>query len=354
MYPHESCGRLVETSVKELRCSVVVATCNRVVLLNRLLSSLGNQDIGPGAFEVIVVDDGSRDGTQLLLQTLTTPFTLRSFRQENSGPGAARNLAIKNAAAELIVTLDDDVVATPDLLRRHVELHEGDAKLAVIGPMALPEKKKLKPWLEWDARTLQKQYSAISRGDWSVSPRQFYTANASFMKADADDAGLFDTTFRRAEDIELAYRMKDRGVQFAFCEDAIVYHEPNRSYKNWLRIPFLYGHYDAIMWRDRGRENIMEQLRREFSQRNAILRMTAKVLIGRQRLQRAFVASAGKISTLSTALRVRRLSYLVQSAVFNLQYWQGMAETLGSRSEFWQGVDGTLVLTESRPLESLG
>jgi glycosyltransferase involved in cell wall biosynthesis len=326
-----------------LKCSVVVATCNRAFLLNRLLQSLATQDIDPSEFEVVVVDDGSKDGTQLLLQEAKWPFRLRSFRQENQGPAAARNVAIQNAEADVIVTLDDDVIATPSLLRRHLELHATGEPIAAMGVMALNSETRLKPWLEWDALTLDKQYQAMIRGDWRATPRQFYTANASFRRQDAIQAGLFDPQFRRAEDVELGWRMLALGVRFEFLPDAIVFHEPNRSYKNWLRVPWLYGHYDVMMFREKGLDHIMTSLRQDFDTRKPMLRSLARVLVGRRFLLQGFCSLATILASVVSSVGLRRPGRMLYSAIFNLQYWQGFCEAMGDRSAFWQSIDSLSV-----------
>ena len=58
---------------------------------------------------------------------------------------------------------------------------------------------------------LAKQYEAMDRGVYGATARQFYTGNASVARRHVIAAGGFDTSFRRAEDVELAYRLADRG-----------------------------------------------------------------------------------------------------------------------------------------------
>src|SRR5215212_4697361 len=114
-------------------CTVVVATFNRADGLKRLLQALTEQDLGTENFEVVVVDDGSTDGTSRLLNSVRTPFALHCLTQTNQGPAAARNAAIRVARSELIVTLDDDVEPHTDLLRLHVEAHLDGQPTAAIG-----------------------------------------------------------------------------------------------------------------------------------------------------------------------------------------------------------------------------
>src|SRR5258707_10281865 len=96
--------------------SVVIPTYNRCASLRRLLDALARQTLSADRFEVIVVDDGSSDGTRELLRTLKTPYALVSIEQPNQGPGAARNRGVRAASGDLILFLDDDVVPMDDLL----------------------------------------------------------------------------------------------------------------------------------------------------------------------------------------------------------------------------------------------
>jgi hypothetical protein len=207
-----------------------------------------------------------------------------------------------------------------------------------MGVMELPEGRHLSGWLEWEAVSLRKQYRSMAQGHWRPSPRQFYTANASFRRRDALSVGLFDPTFRRAEDVELAYRLRDDGVSFAFLPQAIVYHEPNRTYAEWLRVPYLYGYYDIAM-QNKGRPYMMTNVRSEFKTRNYWLRAAARRLVGHRPLQQGFVAAAGVAGRTFHRLGARRVSYGAYSAIFNLQYWQGLCDNLGGRERFWRMID---------------
>jgi GT2 family glycosyltransferase len=246
------------------------------------------------------------------------------------------------AESDLIISLDDDVEAAPDLLRRHLEAHRNHKGLAAMGVMLLPLQKRLSPWLQWEAVTLEKQYQHLRAGEWRATPRQFYTANASFTRQAAIDAGLFDPTFRRAEDIEFAYRLQDKGGSFRFLPEAIVHHDPQRTYQEWLRIPQQYGHYDAVMGRDKGRPDILMHAAWDFSRRRAPLRLLALTHVGRGRLVKVFNATAAALAHTASALAMPRVSHAAYSAIFNLQYWHGLSEGLGGRRAFWNLVEADI------------
>ena len=320
-------------------CTVVVATFNRVAGLKRLLETLADQDVGPENFEVVVVDDGSTDETWQFLNSVRTPFALHSLTQTNQGPAAARNEGIRAASGDVIVTLDDDVEPHRDLLRRHLEAHLNGQPVAAIGRFALPQDAQLAPWVAWEFTGLEQQYAAMKRGDWEASPRQFYTANASVPRAAYLEAGLFDPVFRRGEDVELAYRLRDLGLHFKFLPDAIIDHRPNRTFADWQRIARQYGHYDILMWRTKGREHILSLIGHEFrNDRPAALQFAAQVLIGRRRALHLAVRFLGASARVGAFVSLDRFMRPVFSAIFNLLYWQGVADALGGRDVFLASV----------------
>ena len=71
-------------------------------------------------------------------------------------------------------------------------------------------------WIRWEEEMLEVQYQAMLSGEYPCTPRQFYTANASLSRDRFLEVGGFDGTFKRAEDVEMAYRMRDRGASFVF------------------------------------------------------------------------------------------------------------------------------------------
>jgi GT2 family glycosyltransferase len=320
---------------------VVVATYNRMPGLKRLLEALTRQDIGSERFEVIVVDDGSTDGTSQMLAGFEAPYRLRYLWQRNQGPGAARNAAIRAAKGEIIVTLDDDVEPAPDLLRRHLEVHAIGEAVAVIGRFSSPpDGIKLRVWTEWEFTGLERQYESMIQGEWPPTPRQFYTANSSVPKWAYLRAGLFDQLFRRAEDVELAFRLRDIGLGFRFLPEAVIYHRPQRSFEAWQRMAWQYGVYDIMMWRHKGRSHILSLISHEFrTQRPRPLQIAARFVVGHRRRLALVVGLAGNLARIAPLVGLRGASRPLLSLMFNLLYWQGAAEALGERQAFLRAVE---------------
>lgn len=316
-----------------VQVSVVVPTYNRQPRLKHVLAGLECQQYPLANFEVIVVSDGSTDATHGYVRDLATPLNLTLAIQENSGPAAARNHGIKRSTGSLVVFIDDDVVPSPQLLSEHVRIHAEQADVAVLGPMVTPTDFAMRPWVSWEQAMLHKQYIAMQRGKWQASPRQFYTGNTSLPRVFLVDAGGFDEHFRRAEDVELAYRLAQRGLKFVFNPHALGYHYAERSFQSWLETPYVYGRNDVIFARDKQQGWLLAATEDEFHKRNPLIKLMVKACLGRSLLSRGMLGILKQIALMGQHLQPVTRS--VYSAIFNLRYYQGMADELGGREEFW-------------------
>src|SRR5262245_2023039 len=124
---------------RHILVSIVIPTYNRRESLCRTLYSLFQQDFPMSDFEIVVVIDGSTDGTEEMLCSLEPPCALRWFVQENQGASAACNRGVEEARGELIVFVDDDNLAAPQLIREHTSSHADNPNKAVLGAVLLAD-----------------------------------------------------------------------------------------------------------------------------------------------------------------------------------------------------------------------
>jgi GT2 family glycosyltransferase len=235
--------------------------------------------------------------------------------------------------------VDDDVVASPRLVEEHVESHR-DGRTVVIGPMVTPDDHEMSAWVRWEQRMLYKQYDAMERGDWVPTFRQFYTGNASVPRESLLELGGFDTTFRRAEDVELAYRLAGTGHTFVFNRRAVGYHYAERSFASWLRIAEDYGTNDVLFAREHGRPELLELMGREFRQRSVLVRAPAQAC--------AALPTAGRLAktVLSTSARIAdragidRAARVALSSLYSITYYGAVAEQLGGGRAFRRAMAG--------------
>ncbi len=249
--------------------SVVLPTRNRLRQLELVVAGLERQTYPLADTEVIVVSDGSSDGTNAYLQSLQTPLDLVArLVPRNQGVAAARNLGVALARGEIVLFLDDDVVPCDRLAAEHVASHaSGGDRLVVFGPMLTPRGFPLAPWVQWEQAMLLKQYRAMAAGRWQPGPRLWYTGNASLRRRDLLAAGGFDPSFRRAEDVELSYRLAAGNLRFVFNPAAVAYHHARRSYASWVALPYTYGINDVRLTLEKGHRWLLPSVFTEFHSR---------------------------------------------------------------------------------------
>ena len=294
-----------------------------------MITALEQQAYPSDAYEVIIVSDGSTDGTHAYLEALRSTMRLRWFPQANRGPAAARNAGIQKADGELIVFIDDDVVPEPQLLAEHARSHdEAGRDVVVLGPLLTPDGFQMAPWVRWEQDMLMKQYNAMLRGDWPATARQFYTGNASLRRSHILDSGGFDEGFRRAEDVELAYRLATNGLEFVFNMQAAGMHFAERSFRAWLDMAYTYGRNDVIFARDRNQKWLLSAVRQEFRARHVLIQSLVRVCRGRSRLTWIATSVLKLAADAATFLRASNIERRAYSGLFNLQYYNGLFNEL--------------------------
>ena len=104
--------------------SVIIPTFNRQGVLADCLDALARQTGGPQILEVIVVDDGSSDGTEPFCRNFRPTYSFQYLRQLNAGAGAARRRGVKHARGEYLLFFNDDTIPASDLLLQHWKAHQ--------------------------------------------------------------------------------------------------------------------------------------------------------------------------------------------------------------------------------------
>ena len=315
--------------------SVVIPTYNRCERLARVLDALAEQrtrtDAGRAfAFDVIVVSDGSTDGTNAMVRDFAASFPLRLIEQDNAGPGAARNAGIDASEAEIVVFIDDDVIPEPGLLAAHAAMHGDASPRVVVGPMLTPSDGELSPWVAWEQHQLEKQYRSLA-ATGVMHHRQFYTGNASVPASALREVGGFDTSFRRAEDVELAHRLHLLGLDFVFEPRAEGYHYAERSLDSWCQVASDYGANDVIF--SETQPEVRKQLRGFFFERHRMIRWTIALLVRWRGLSAAVRRALRSVIVWMPRIGLAGRERPLLSVLYALTYYGGVIDQLGSPSE---------------------
>ena len=202
--------------------SVAVASYNRREQLREVLVALGEQSYPSERYEVVLVVDGSTDGSAEMARSLELPYRLRVVEQENRGLAATRNRGAHEAAHPVVVFLDDDIVPEPAFLAEHARAHQSspDDHVALGAYPAVVTDPSLwgfcvRAW--WSDHFRRK---AHPQHQWTFA--DFCDGNASLPRQLLLAAGGYDEEFRGGcrQDWELAIRLLERGVRFEYQPSA--------------------------------------------------------------------------------------------------------------------------------------
>jgi GT2 family glycosyltransferase len=203
--------------------SVVIPTHNRRDLLLAELRALEDQTLPLASYEVIVVVDGSGDGTQQALEGLTAGLCLRHIALPGRGRAAAVNAGIRAATGEIVVLLDDDMLPARELLAGHLDAHRGGDRVGVVGAAPIHLEADAAPVTKFIGTKFNRHLDALAAGR-PIGFRDLYTGNFSIRRSLLMEVGLFDEDFTiyGNEDGELGIRLLAAGVRLIYAPEAVA------------------------------------------------------------------------------------------------------------------------------------
>lgn len=202
--------------------SVVVPAYNAAKTIRPLLDSLNRLDY-PN-YEIIVVNDGSTDGTQSIVEEY--PVTL--VNQSNRGASAARDAGLRAAGGEVVAYADSDVIVSRDWLSHLVAPYSDPGVAATTGQTIFLRSSKCTSWFR--SLDIERRYARRSR----------YTKlangpNCAFRRRVLLELGGFDPSWYHAEDTEISYRIGRAGHRIEYVPEALAYHVPEEDWRVFLR-----------------------------------------------------------------------------------------------------------------------
>ena len=278
--------------------SIVIPCYNAAATIDSLLGTLADQDFD-GPVEVLVVDNGSTDGTSVRAQEWAPKLpTLRVLpASARQGCGYARNVGIAAAAHELVLSCDADDVVDRSWVRKMVEtLAHSDVVgggLVVWQGGGVPEPAAPTPF---------------GRAGFGFLP-SFCGCNFGLHKSAWTALGGFDEELIGCEDVDLAWRAQLEGLTFVTHVDAFVYHRvPVRPIDTFRKLLF-YGTYQPLLFaKFRARAMTRQPLHRALARWFILLATAYRLVAGSQDQRRAWCAEAGRrIGRLVGSVRFRSL-----------------------------------------------
>ncbi|MDP2208921.1 MAG: glycosyltransferase family 2 protein [Bacteroidota bacterium] len=229
--------------------SIIIPTYNRLSQLKLALQSILNQDLDD--YEVIVVDDGSTDGTEQYLKSLAKP-KLIVISQNNKGPAAARNAGIKLSQGKYIAFTDDDCTVPSNWLSSFKEVFESNEVDIIGGAVRNSNKKNIYSEVSQHITNFFVEYLNQEGGS---SP--FLTSNNIAYRADVlKKVGGFDDRFRKAggEERALNWKILSAGGKSVYAPDILVDHNHEMDLSGFVKQQLNYGCGSFLLYNVVGKE----------------------------------------------------------------------------------------------------
>lgn len=310
--------------------SVVIATYNRTASAARLLGELASQTLPPSEYEVVVVDDGSREPARPALEALALPFALTVLEQANAGPAAARHRGIAQARGDIIVVVDDDMRLRDDFLEAHLEAHPKGSRHVVLGPFHDDDAQRLPAHERMGRRSVDGMVAAARSGRLKLRGVNMYTGNVSFRRSDYLAVGGFDPAFRISEDAELGVRLERAGATVMLAERAGTVHASDHAdLQKWIRRSIAYGSADSRMAEKHPGDATTNPWRFIWTV-NLVSRPFLLASALAPGIMRPAAWLAMRLADTADLLRLHALAETIVTFAYGLLYFRGVREHAGS------------------------
>jgi len=224
-----------------MNASVIAPVFNAEKTIRECVDSLLKQKF-PGKYEIIVVDDGSTDGTAKKVRGIKG---VKLIRQKNSGPAAARNNGARNARHEIIVFIDGDCEAEKNWLEEMARPFKNKKVAGVQGAYRTKQKEFVARFAQAEIEYRYKKMLSSNNIDWIGSYSAAYRKNI-FLKEQG-----FSREFLKAsgEDPDLSYKLSEKGYALKFNPNAIVYHSHPSSLGDYLRKKYVHAFWRVLLYK---------------------------------------------------------------------------------------------------------
>lgn len=218
--------------------SVIVPAYNAVSTLGPCLEALQRQTVPPSFYEIIVVNDGSRDGTAALAGN----HGVKLINQEHAGAPLARNRGAQEARGELLLFIDADCVPSHDWIERMLVPLQHEQIQGVAGALKTHQRSLMARFVQAE---YEEKYARLSQHSYI----DFVSAGCAAYKTSIfKKNGGFGSCYP-GEDAELSFRLAESGYKLVFAPEATVYHRHPASLLGYLLRKLRYGYIRTKVYR---------------------------------------------------------------------------------------------------------
>lgn len=227
------------------KISVIVPVFNAASTIKKCLDTLLCQQAS-FPFEVLVVNDGSTDGTMDILQKYSARVKVLS--QDNAGPAAARNRGAMAAEGDILVFCDSDCSFEKDFIEEMAMpiIRGGDKN--IVGVQGRYKTLQRPVIARFCQEEIDERYSIFRKNEYIF---MIGTYAAAYKKSAFLDIGMFDTSFPIAsgEDADLSFKMGEKGCRLVFNEKAVCYHRHPETIGSYYRQKFGRAYWRNLLYK---------------------------------------------------------------------------------------------------------
>ena len=226
--------------LNDLKVTIVIPAYNAEKTIGLAVSGALAQ--GCPVCEVVVVDDGSKDGTPDVVKKYPS---VKYVRQENAGPAAARNTGWKSTDSDIVIFTDSDCVPEVGWAKKLIDAFTDKSVGAATGSYDIANADYLLP------RLIHEEIKQRHK-DYGSYVQFFGSYNVAIRRSVLEEAGGFDESYRRAsgEDNDLSYKVLKRGYKIAFVPDAEVAHHHTTRLRKYMREQYTHGYWRMKLYKD--------------------------------------------------------------------------------------------------------
>ena len=231
----------MNSAAPDICFSVIIPAYNAEGTLGACLEALDHQSIPRDDYEVIVVDDGSTDGTS----EISKGFNIEYILQSNHGPATARNKGAQAARGDIILFTDSDCIPDQNWIREMVSPFKDSEVIGVKGAYKTRQRELAARFAQAE---FEDRYDLLQK---SPSIDMVDTYSAAFRKDVFQSMCGFDEGFPvpNNEDTELSYRLAAAGHKLIFNPKAFVYHTHPKTFIKYLKLKFWRGYWRMVVYR---------------------------------------------------------------------------------------------------------
>lgn len=228
-----------------MKISIIIPVYNRPQELQELLQSIANQQ-GDIIFEVIVVEDGSINLSDKIVEKFIEKFDIHYFFKENSGPGESRNLGMQKATGDYLIIVDSDCVLPPKYLSEVLTTLQTNYTDAYGGAdTAHPSFSKKQKAISYSMTSFFTtggiRGSEKGRNKFQLRSFNMGLSREAFLKTKGFSKQHF------GEDIDLTFKLWNHGFKTQFIPQAFVYHKRRATWRQFLKQTFNFGSARPIL-----------------------------------------------------------------------------------------------------------